>query len=90
MLVVGYRYDENTHKTLDYFRTMQIDLKNIDKNDKNRWKTIYEAINETYFVEGKLFPKLFFDQCKKHPYDQHKMLVLLEVEKYCVLSSLLL
>ena len=46
---------------------MDIYVKNIDKNDKNTWRTVYEAIDAPYFVEVKLFPKSFPDYCKNHP-----------------------
>ena len=60
-------YDENTHKTPDYFSTMDIDVENIDKNYKNTWRSIYEAIDAPCFLEVKLFPKAFLDKSKKHP-----------------------
>ena len=52
--------------------TMDIDVNNIDKNDKNKWRTIYKANDASYFGEVKLFPKEFFDQCKKKPDDPQK------------------
>ena len=45
----GYRYERNTHQTLEYVRTMDKYVKSIDKNDKNTWRTIYEAIGAPYF-----------------------------------------
>ena len=49
MSISGYRYDGNTHKTQEYVRTMDIYVENIDKNDKNLWRTIYEEICAPYF-----------------------------------------
>ena len=46
---------------------MDIDVKNIDKADKNTWRTIYEAIDESYFGEDKIFPGFFIDHCKNNP-----------------------
>ena len=34
----GDRYEGNTQKTPDYVRTMDLDVANIDKNDKNTWR----------------------------------------------------
>ena len=67
MLDSGDRYEENTQKTLDYDTTMALDVANIDKNDNNTRRTIYEAIDEGYFVKFKLFPREFINLCKKHP-----------------------
>ena len=36
----GARYDGNIRKAPEYFMTMNIDVKNIDKNDNNKWRTI--------------------------------------------------
>ena len=44
--------------------TMDIDVKNIDKNDNNTWRTIYKSIDLPYFGEVKLFPKACLDKCK--------------------------
>ena len=52
MTVSGTRDYDNTHITPAYFRTMDIDVKNIDKNDKNKWRTIYKAIDELYILRG--------------------------------------
>ena len=61
-LRLQYRDDKNTHKTPAYFRATKIYVKNIDKNDDNTWRTIYEAIDEPYFGEVETFPKLFLYQ----------------------------
>ena len=37
-----------THKKPAHFRTMDIDVENIYKNDKNTWRTTHEAIDEPY------------------------------------------
>ena len=52
---------------------MDLDVKNIDKNDNNTWRTIYEAIYEPYFGEVKLFPRLFIIHCRKHPNKPQKI-----------------
>ena len=67
MPVSRAREDGNTHKTPEYVRTMDIDVENINKNDKNRWRNIYEAIDAPYFGEVKLFPKEFLDPYKENP-----------------------
>ena len=41
---------------------MDIDVKNIDKNDKNTWSSIYKAIDAPDFGEVKQFTKLFLDK----------------------------
>ena len=46
MPVVGDRNVGTTQKTSDYDMTMDLDVANIDKNDDNIWRTIYEAIDE--------------------------------------------
>ena len=65
--VSGYIYEGNKQKTPDYVRTMYLDVENIDKNDKNTWRNIYEEIDASYFGEVKLFTKSFLNQCKKYP-----------------------
>ena len=45
----GDRDDGNTHRTPYYFSKMDIDVKNIDKNDTNVRRTIYKAIDDPYF-----------------------------------------
>ena len=44
---------------------MSFDVKNIDKNDKNTWRTLYKEIDEPYSAEVKLFHKLFLDYYEK-------------------------
>ena len=51
---------------------MDIDVENINKNDKNRWRNIYEAIDAPYFGEVKLFPKEFLYPYKDHPNNPQK------------------
>ena len=46
---------------------MDIDVKNIDKTDKNTWSTTSETIYVPHFGEVELFPKAFIYQCKNHP-----------------------
>ena len=48
---------------------MDIDVKNIDKNDNNTWRNIYEAIGEPDFEEIKVFSKSFIEHCNKNKYD---------------------
>ena len=45
----GARDEVNTSNTSDYDTTMDLDVAHIEKNDKNKWRTIYEAIDEHYF-----------------------------------------
>ena len=51
---------------------MDIYVKHIDKNDKNTLRTIYEAIDETYFGEVKIFTKAFPDN-RKNTQTSHKI-----------------
>ena len=46
--VSGARYYGSTQKTPDYVRTMDINVRNIDKSDNNKWSTIYDAIDTPY------------------------------------------
>ena len=46
---------------------MDLYVKNIDKNKKKTWRTIYKAIGEGYFVKVKLFTREYFNLCKNHP-----------------------
>ena len=57
--------DGNTHKTNEYLMTIDIDVKNINKYDKNAGRKIYEAIYELYFGKVRLFPKYFLYYCLK-------------------------
>ena len=66
MLVTGARDEENTHKTSEYDTTKDLDVENIDTNDNNTLRTIYEAIDEGDFVNVKIFPIAFINLCKKH------------------------
>ena len=51
---------------------MDLDVTNIDKNDKNTWRKIYEAIGEPYFGGVKLIPRAFLNLCKNHPNEPQK------------------
>ena len=68
----GYIDDGNTHNTLDYFMTMDIGVKNIDKRDNKTWRIIYKEIGVPYFVGVKLFTEAFIYHCKKHPNEPKK------------------
>ena len=46
---------------------MYIYVKNINKNDNNILRTIYDAIDASYFGEVKRFPKYVFGRCNNHP-----------------------
>ena len=59
-----------TQNNSDYDTKMDLDVANIDKNDKNIWRTIYKAIGECYFGEGNIFPREFINLCKKYQNDQ--------------------
>ena len=41
----------NTHKISYYYTKMDIYVLNIDRNDKNTWRTIYKEIDAPYFGE---------------------------------------
>ena len=69
MPVEGYRDEVNTHKTPGCVRTMDSDVANIDKNGKNKWRTIYYAIDAPYFGGVQIFPKSCHNYCKKHTKD---------------------
>ena len=63
--VAGVIDDGNTNKTPDYVRTIDIDIENIDKHDKNTWMTIYEEIDS----QVELLPGEFLGHFKKYPND---------------------
>ena len=53
---------------------MSEDIETIDKNDnskqivqKNKWRTIYEVIDEDYIKNSNIFPDAFITKCKKIP-----------------------
>ena len=68
----GNRDEVNTQKTSEYDTKMDLDVAIIDKNVSKTWKTIYEAFDESYFIEVKLFPRAFINLCKKHPNEPQK------------------
>ena len=49
------RDDKCTHKISTHFKTMEIESKYIDKDNKKTWRKIYEAIDRFYFREFTLF-----------------------------------
>ena len=57
----GYKDEGITHNTPEYVRTMDLDVANINKNDKHTRRTIYEEIYSTYFGEVKLFSRSFLN-----------------------------
>ena len=63
MIVTGARYEGNTQNTSDYDMTMDLNVSNIDKNDKNIQRTIYKANDEGYFVRVKLLIIEFINLC---------------------------
>ena len=42
---------------------MDLYVSDIDKDGNNTWRTIYEAIDEGYFVKIKVFPVSFINLC---------------------------
>ena len=48
---------------------IDIDVENINKNDNNTWRNIYEAIDEGEFVNVELFPRAFINLCKNNTND---------------------
>ena len=48
-LLKNSRYDKITHRTPEYFKTMEIYQENIDKDDNKTWRTIYKVMDEPYF-----------------------------------------
>ena len=68
----GATDEGNTHKTSDYYTIMHLYVANIDKNDKNTWRIIYEEIAERYFAEVKRSPRVFIYLCKNNPNDPQK------------------
>ena len=70
--VIGAIDEVNTQKTPKYDTIIDLDVAIINKNDKNKWRTIYKAIDEPYFGEFKLFPREFINICKKYPNDPQK------------------
>ena len=69
---IRYRYEGNTQNTPKYVRTMDLYITNIDKNDKNTWRTIYEAIDAPYFGEVGIFSIKLTNQYKIHPNETQK------------------
>ena len=67
MLGAGDRDEVNTQNTSDYDVIMDLEVENNDKNENKTWRTIYKEIYERYFVEVKLFPRSFINNCRKHP-----------------------
>ena len=59
MIGEGSRDEGNTQNTSDYDTKIDLDIVNIDKNDKDTQRTIYEAICERYFGEVILIPRSF-------------------------------
>ena len=51
MIGSGSRYEGSTQKTSDYDTKTDLDVANVDENEKNTWSTIYKEIDENYFVE---------------------------------------
>ena len=43
-----------------------MNLSYLTNIDKNTWRTIYEEIDAPYFLQVKLFPRLFIHFCKTH------------------------
>ena len=66
------RYEGNTQKTSDHDTIMYLYFENIDKNDNNTQRTIYESIDECYFGGVKLFPREFTNLCKNHQTEPKK------------------
>ena len=69
----GARDEENTQKTSDYDMIMDLDVTNIDKNENFTWRTIYEEIDEGYFINITIFSRAFISICKKHPNESQKI-----------------
>ena len=57
---------EKQQKSLEYQKTMKVDVENITKNKKTTWIPIYEVI-DTYFIveETKYFQEDFQTYVKK-------------------------
>ena len=62
-----YTDEGNTQRTSDYDTTVDLDVANIDKNNKDKRRTIYEAIDGGYLGEFKLFPRAFINISKNLP-----------------------
>ena len=73
MIGAGDRDYENTHTTSEFDTKIDLYFSNIDKNDKNTWRTIYKAIVERYFGDAKLLPRAFIYLCKNNPNDPQKI-----------------
>ena len=43
---------------------MDLYVANIDNSKKKTWRTMYEEIDECYYVEVKIFPRAFINICK--------------------------
>ena len=51
--------------TLEYQETINLDIENIASTGQNIWRSIYEVIDDSYFLAVKLFPTQFLDHSEK-------------------------
>ena len=52
-------------KTLEYQKTMNLDIETIASANQQFWKSIYEVIDYSYFKVVEFFPTKILDKCKK-------------------------
>ena len=51
---------------MEYQETMNVDIENIASKNQQFWISIYEVIDDSYFILVKLFPTTFLKQCKNN------------------------
>ena len=59
---------------------MEIDLKNMYKEDNKTWTTIYEAFDEFYFKWFTLYLKDLREQCKNNQNVPHNITFEIKIE----------
>ena len=52
---------------------MNIDIENVAIKKQLYWRPIYEDIENSYFVETKLFPTTSLNQCRNNPNERQKI-----------------
>ena len=63
-------YLQKERNTQAYKKEIKIDIENINTFEKRnkvyttQWRTIYEVIEEAYFIESDIFPGRFIKICK--------------------------
>ena len=51
---------EEYNKTLEYQETINLDIANIASTGQQIWRSIYEVIDDSYFLSSKIIPNTIF------------------------------